>query len=67
MTWQPEWWSLSANSGFRLDLDGVSQKMNLLNFPLLVFALSFVVLSLSVQTGDILRKKLRPLQEDERG
>jgi hypothetical protein len=41
--------------------------MNLLNFPLLVFALSFVVLSLSVQTGDILRKKLRPLQEDERG
>jgi hypothetical protein len=40
--------------------------MKLLNFPLLVFALSFVVLSLSVQTGDILRSRLRPLQEDER-
>jgi hypothetical protein len=40
--------------------------MNLLNFPLLVFALSFVVLSLSAQAGDTLRNRLRPLQEDER-
>jgi len=40
--------------------------MNLLNFPFLVFALSFVVLWLSVQTGDTLRNRLRPLQEDER-
>jgi hypothetical protein len=40
--------------------------MNLLNFPLLVFALSFAVLWLSVQTGDVLRNRLRPLQEDER-
>ena len=64
--WQLEWWSLSANSGFRLDPDGASQAMNLLNFPFLVFALSFVVLWLSVQTGDTLRNRLRPLQEDER-
>src|SRR5579872_2153131 len=40
--------------------------MNVLNFPVLVFALSFVVLSLSVWTGDILRNKLRPLPEEER-
>jgi len=40
--------------------------MNLMNLPLLVFALSFVVLSLSVQIGDVLRTRLRPLQEDER-
>jgi hypothetical protein len=40
--------------------------MNLLNFPLLVFALSLVVLSLSAQTGDILRSRLHPLQEEER-
>jgi hypothetical protein len=40
--------------------------MNLLDFPLLIFALSFVVLWLSVQTGDTVRNKLRPLQEDER-
>ena len=40
--------------------------MNLLNFPPLVFALSFVVLSLSAQAGDTLRNRVRPLQEDER-
>src|SRR5579864_7378293 len=40
--------------------------MNLLNVPLLLFALSFVVLWLSAQTGDILRKRLRPLQPEER-
>jgi hypothetical protein len=40
--------------------------MNLLDFPLLVFALSFVVLSVSVWSGDILRSRLRPLQEEER-
>jgi hypothetical protein len=40
--------------------------MNLLNFPLLVFALSFVVLSLSAQSGDIVRNRLHPLQEEER-
>jgi hypothetical protein len=40
--------------------------MNPLNFPLLVFLLSFVVLSLSAQAGDLLRNRLRPLQEEER-
>jgi len=40
--------------------------MNLLNFPFLVFVLSFVGLWLSVLTGDALRNRLRPLQEDER-
>ena len=40
--------------------------MNLLNVPLLLFAFSFVVLWLSAQTGDILRKRLRPLQPEER-
>ena len=40
--------------------------MNPLNFPLLVFALSFVVLWLSAQAGDILRNRLRPLQDEER-
>jgi hypothetical protein len=40
--------------------------MNLLNLPLLVLVLSFLVLWLSAQTGDILRNRVRPLQEDER-
>jgi len=40
--------------------------MNLLNFPRLVFALSFVVLSFSVWTGDVLRSKAHNLHEEER-
>jgi len=40
--------------------------MNLMNFPLLVFVLSFVVLLLAAQIGDILRSKLRPLKEEDR-
>lgn len=37
-----------------------------MNFPVLVFALSFVVLSLTAGVGDILRSKVYPLVEDER-
>jgi hypothetical protein len=40
--------------------------MNPLNFPFLVFAVSFVVLSLSAQAGIILSNRLRPLETDER-
>jgi hypothetical protein len=40
--------------------------MNLLNFPFLVFAVSFVVLSLSAQAGIILSNRLRPLETEER-
>ena len=40
--------------------------MRLWNFPLLVFVVSVVVLSLSARAGDILRNKLRPLQPEER-
>jgi hypothetical protein len=38
----------------------------LMNFPLLVFALSFVVLSLAAGVGDILRSRVYPLVEEER-
>lgn len=38
----------------------------MMNFPVLVFALSFVVLSLTAGVGDILRSKVYPLVEDER-
>ena len=37
-----------------------------MNFPVLVFALSFVVLSLAAAVGDILRSKVYPLVEEER-
>jgi hypothetical protein len=37
-----------------------------MNFPLLVFALSFVVLSLAAGVGDILRSRVYPLVEEER-
>ena len=40
--------------------------MNLMNFPLLVFALSFLVLSLAVEVGDTLRKRVSSLKEEER-
>lgn len=38
----------------------------IVNFPVLVFALSFLVLSLSARVGVFLRTKLGPLEEDER-
>ena len=38
----------------------------MMNFPLLVFALSFVVLSLAAGVGDILRSRVYPLVEEER-
>jgi hypothetical protein len=39
--------------------------MNLIpDFPLLMFALSFVALALSAKTGDALRKRVRRFQED---
>lgn len=40
--------------------------MNLMNFPLLVFVLSFLALALSAQIGDTLRTRVRPLKEEER-
>ena len=40
--------------------------MNLLDSPVLVFALSFVILSLSAKAGDILSNRLRPLEDEER-
>jgi hypothetical protein len=38
----------------------------LLRFPVLVFLLSLLILWLSVQTGVVLGRKLRPIEEDER-
>jgi hypothetical protein len=40
--------------------------MNLMDSPLAVLAVSFVVLFVTVQAGDPLRNKLRPLLEEER-
>ena len=37
-----------------------------MDFPVLVFVLSFVVLSLAAGAGDILRSKVHPLVEEER-
>jgi len=39
---------------------------NLLNHPFLVFALSFLLLWLSASLGVFFRKKLRPLEDDQR-
>ena len=39
---------------------------HIVNFPLLILAISFVVLWLSTLIGDAFRKWLRPLQEEER-
>ena len=39
---------------------------NIVDFPLLVFALSLVALWLSAQIGGLVRKRLRPLEETER-
>jgi len=36
----------------------------IVNFPLLVFGLSFVVLMFSAKAGDVLRKKMNRVQED---
>lgn len=41
--------------------------MILLDFPLLVLALSFVVLLLAAWTGDLLRNRVRPVPDEERG
>jgi hypothetical protein len=38
----------------------------LMNFPLLVFAMSFLLLSLAAAVGDIVRSKIHPLVEEER-
>src|SRR5438034_645152 len=40
--------------------------MNLMNFPLFVLILSFLVLFLAAQVGDFCRGRLRPLKEGER-
>src|SRR6266566_3389257 len=37
-----------------------------MNFPLLVFAMSFLLLSLAAAVGDIVRSKIHPLVEEER-
>lgn len=42
------------------------EQMILMNFPLLVFGLSFAVLLLAAVIGDVLRSKLHGLNEDER-
>src|SRR5438477_1570999 len=42
------------------------EQMVLMNFPLLVFALSFLGLLLAAVIGDTLRSKIRALKEDER-
>src|SRR6516164_3415775 len=39
---------------------------NIVNFPLLVFALTLLTLWLSAQIGAVVRKKLQPLEETER-
>src|SRR5215475_381392 len=39
---------------------------NIVDFPLLVFALTLITLWLSAQIGAFVRKKLRPLEETER-
>jgi hypothetical protein len=38
----------------------------LMNFPVLVFAMSFLLLSLAAAVGDIVRSKIHPLVEEER-
>ena len=38
----------------------------MMNFPLLVFAMSFLLLSLAAAVGDIVRSKIHPLVEEER-
>src|SRR6201987_2672932 len=43
-----------------------SQNMNLMNFPLLVLALSFVFLFLAAHLGDFLRNRFFPLKEEVR-
>ncbi len=41
--------------------------MKLLDFPLLVLVVSFAVLLLAAWTGDLLRKRSRPVEDEERG
>ena len=40
--------------------------MNLMNFPLLVLAFTFVLLFLAAYVGDLLRNKVLPLKEEDR-
>jgi hypothetical protein len=40
--------------------------MKLLDFPLLVLAVSFAVLLLAAWVGDFLRKRMRPVEDEER-
>jgi len=40
--------------------------MNLMDFPILVFALSLVVLSLAAGIGDILRRRVQAFREEVR-
>src|SRR5260370_35533236 len=52
-------------------MDGVCAQrpchmINVMNHPLLIFVLSFVMLELSVVIGDFVLKKLRPLEEGQR-
>src|SRR5437588_11598689 len=42
------------------------QDMNLMNFPLLVLAFTFVLLFFAAHVGDFLRNKVLPLKEDGR-
>lgn len=41
--------------------------MKLVDFPVAVFALSFLVLLLAAWTGDLLRNRVRAVQDEERG
>ena len=47
-------------------IGGSLHAMELMNFPILVLIISFVVLFLAAQAGDVLRSRLRPLQEEGR-
>ena len=38
----------------------------IVNYPLLVFALSVVILSLAVELGEVLRRRIRSSKEEER-
>lgn len=53
--------------GNTLGWEGLSpENVALMNFPLFVFALSFVVLLLAAVIGDILRSKVHTLNDVER-
>jgi hypothetical protein len=56
-------WQLKRSAGYCL-INGPMK--NLMDFPRLVFVLSFVLLLLSANLGAFIRQKLRPLKEEER-